>query len=489
MSIKHLLQETYTRTKKLTGIDARTGGGFKQTLSDPQAFSIYAKSLCEGLVGQDADDFMALSEATRIGLMENSMFQLNPYETLTMPVLRVFYPKLIARELVNVMPIDKPDVIKAFVRASFKRNYPGGDAGYDQSFPSVNTDISRGPGVGIDVEATANAGTTNILSEAGLTSANSHIEHDVVITKVTDSTGFSNVTITPTVDGTFSETVEVPGGTDVISGHFDYLNGTVTWSSAQGLVTEISYQAHCSLEENQINPTVKFDVEKIRFITKDRRISAEWTINMEQDVKALFDLDAQSEMVNIIGEQIALDIDREIIGSLIATNSALNPASHRKTFYKTPPAAFTWGNKQWYENVIPVLNDLSAQVYTSSLMGAANVLAANPLDAAIFESLNTFEYVGNSVDGGEVGYRSATVAGGKWKILVSSNVPKGTIIAKYRSSDLARAAYVYAPYVPAILTPYPLGANPSLTILSRYSTKVIRNEALATLTINEGAAP
>ncbi|MCK5018365.1 MAG: hypothetical protein KAS32_15005, partial [Candidatus Peribacteraceae bacterium] len=281
--------------------------------------------------------------------------------------------------------------------------------------------------------------------------------------------------------------VTVNGVSDVISGHINFLDGLFYWSSQTSVVTQVKYQAVCSLEENQINPTVKFDVDKIRFTTVDRRISAEWTINMEQDVKALYDITLQSELVNIIGEQIAIDIDREIVNSLISSNNALNPASHTETFDLTPPTAYTWGRKNWYENVIPKLNKLSAQVYNTALMGSANTLACNPLDAAVFESLNGFEYAGNSVDGGDVGYRAATVAGGKWKILVSSIVPQGKVIVKYRSNELSRAAYVYAPYVPALLTPYPLGAIPSLTIMSRYSSKMIRNGAIAVLNITDTA--
>ena len=484
--MKQLLKETYTRTKRMTGIDPRTPQGFKQVITDPNAFSIYAKSLAEGLSPSDADDFMTMSETTRVAIMENSMYQLNPYETLTMPVLRVFYPRLIARELVNVMPIDKPDVIKGFVHAYFKKH---GETTFGHEFPS-NTDISRGPSVGINITKTATPGTTDILAEASLNSTQSHIEHDFQITGVYDGTSgtVAEVSIIMTTDGNFSETVVTNSHeTDVISGHVDFENGTLTWSSANSAVTAVRYQAVCSLEENQINPTVRFEVEKIRFTTVDRRISAEWTINMEQDVKALFDLALQSELVNIIGEQIALDIDREIINALVATNSALNPATHSKTFDLNPPGTFPYGRKLWYENIIPTLNDLSAQIYNSSLMGPANTLACNPLDAAVFESLNSFEYTGTSTDNGDLGYRSATVTGGKWKVLISSVVPQGSVITKYRSNDLSRAAYVYAPYVPALLSPYPLGAIPSLTIMTRYSSKVIRHQALGVLSIVDTA--
>lgn len=42
--------------------------------------------------------------------------QFHPYETLTFPIMRHYYPKLISKQLVDVMPIDKPDVVKAFMR-------------------------------------------------------------------------------------------------------------------------------------------------------------------------------------------------------------------------------------------------------------------------------------------------------------------------------------------------------------------------------------
>lgn len=485
--IKYLLQETTTRVKKMHGIEP-IPQNFRAMIRDRNAFNTYVTGLSEGMDQDETDTFKVLAGNTRVKLMENSMFQINPYETLTMPILRVFFPKLIAKELVNIMPIDKPDVIKTFVHASFKKY---GDDGFNHQFPSVDEDVSRGPGVGVSpsfgtvsVAKEVTEGLTDILAEAGLDSTISHVEKDFVIVGIYDTTNnYVPVTIRPTVDGVFSQKVDTPGGTDLISGRVDFLEGTFEWSSSRGVVTKLAYQAYCSLEENQINPVTKFTNEKIRFVVVDRRISAEWTINAEQDFKALYDINLQSELVNVIGEQIAVDIDREIIGGLITANNALNPDTHTDTFDLNPPEGFPHGRKAWYENVIPPLNKLSAQIYNSSLMGPANTLACNPLDAAIFESLNTFEYTGTSTDGGDVGYKSATVMGGKWKILVSALIPHGKIIAKFRSNNLSKAAYVYAPYVPALLMPYPLGANPSLTVMTRYATKVIRHKAIGMMNI------
>lgn len=482
-----LLRETVDRVKTNRGLDVRHPAQYKAMMASRDAFNMYVNSLCEGLDTKTAGEIKLLCENTRTSILENSMFQLNPYDTFTLPVLRKFYPKLIAKEIVNVMPIDKPNVIKYFLKAKFKKFESGAYGDFTHEFPAMNTDISRGPSTGINISSrSTNPGATvDILATAGLTSAKSHVEKDFEIIAFEDSTATDNpISITTNVDGTFSKAVTSVGGqTDVISGNIDWLNGTFVWSSTTGIVKSVTWKAVCSLEENQINPMVKLELEPIRFVTKDRRISAEWTVNFEQDTKALFDIQIQSELINMIGDQIALDIDREVINTLISANSSLNPDTHTNIFDKNPPTSFTWGPKAWYENILPTLSKLSAQIYNSSHMGSANILACNPLDAAIFESLNSFEYAGNSTEGGDVGYRSATVAGGKWKLYVSSVVPQGTILTLYRSTDNSRAVFVYAPYVPSLLMPYPLGAIPSLTIMSRYATKIIRNEGLGVLKV------
>jgi hypothetical protein len=431
---------------------------------------------------RDQATFKILAENTRIKLLENSMYQLNPYETLTLPILRVFYPKLVAKEAVTVSPMDKPETVKGFLNATFSPS----NSSTQYLAPVTSTDISQGVAVGTPVSAAIAVPNSayNVLKYAGLNNTQAHLERDFTITAVSsDGTAYTNVSIVPAVEGHFSSSVTIGLNTDVISGRVDYLNGTVAISSTTGLVTYARYQVTTSLEENRINPSVKLSVDKIRLYAKDRQISANWTINMEQDMRALFDLSMQAEIVNILGQQIALDIDREIINAIITANQRLNAVTHVGTFARTAPTTYTWGNKYWHENIIPVINQLSAQIYTDTNMEAGNTILSNPLDVAILEDLQGFNYTGTSSADGDLGYRSATVAGGKWKVLTSAVVPQGTMIVIYKPVEDLKSVYIYAPYVPAVLHPYPLGFTPSLTILSRYATALVRSNGIATCTI------
>jgi hypothetical protein len=481
--MKELLQEVYATTKKLSGIDPSKPGNLKAVLVDDAAFDAYVTGLAESIENKkDREQFVMLAENTRINLLENSMFQINPYETLTLPILRVFYPKLVAKELVTVSPMDKPETIKAFITATFTPS----NSALSYNAPVLTPDISQGVAVGTPVTATMPVPSSayDVLAVAGITSVSAHLERDFEITGVSaDGTHFTSVSIVPAVEGHFSSSVTVGASADVVSGRVDYLNGTVAVSSTTGVVTSVRYTVTTSLEENRINPRVQLSVDKIRLYARDRQISANWTINMEQDMRALFDISMQAEIVNLLGQQVALDIDREIISALITANTRLNAASHTATFNRTPPTTYTWGTKYWHENIIPVLNGLSAQIYTDTNIEAGNTIAANPLDVAILEDLQTFNYTGTSSVDGDLGYRSATVAGGKWKILTSAVVTQGTMLMVYKPVEELKAIYFYSPYVPAVLHPYPLGFTPSLTILSRYATALVRSNGIATMTV------
>ena len=482
--MKELLQEVYATTKKLSGVDPSKPGNLKAVLVDDAAFDCYVTGLAESIENKkDRKAFCQLAENTRINLLENSMFQINPYETLTLPILRVFYPKLVAKEAVTVSPMDKPETIKAFIKATFAPS----NSSTSYAAPVTGTDISQGAAIGTPVSGgiPVPSEAFDVLNEISLNSDKAHLERDFEITGVSvDGTTWVTCSVVPAVEGHFSSSVTAPvGGSDVISGKVDYLNGTVDISSTTAVIKFVRYTVTTSLEENRINPSVTLNVDKIRLYARDRQISANWTINMEQDMRALFDVSMQAEIVNILGQQVALDIDREIINALITANTRLNDATHRKTFNRTPPDDYTWGTKYWHENIIVPLNELSGQIYTDTNIEAGNTILANPLDVAILEDLQTFNYTGTSSVDGDLGYRSATVAGGKWKVLTSAVVTEGTMLMVYKPVEELKAVYFYSPYVPAVLHPYPLGYTPSLTILSRYATALVRASGIATLTI------
>lgn len=487
---KELLKESYSFTRKSTGIDPSKPGSFRDLIVSDQNFDTYTNSLAEGLNSRDIPAFKLLAENTRMQLLENSMYGLNPYETLALPLLRVYFPKTIARELVTVIPMNKPEIIRGFVKATFKR------FGDSKSYmaPS-NTDITGGPSVTVPVAEAVDLGTIDILALAGVNAEIAHIEKTFLITGVVVNGETVPMNVSPTVDGTISATVSATDGTtDTLTGRINYLTGVLELASVGAKITKVAFTCTLSLEENTINPRAQFSIEKMRMVAKDRQISSEWTIQMQQDVKALFDVELQSELVAVMGQQLVLDIDREIVNSLLFTCERLNGKLHNDTFdvnpgsYKSGSAVgYAWGPKQWMENVLPKINKLSAAIYNDTNIQTANVIACNPLDATIFESLQEYKYNGSSSDDGDLGYESATVANGKYKVLISQVVPQGKMIMTYKPAEDVKAVWVHAPYVPCVMSPYPLGNNPTCTLLSRYGNQLVRPQGISVLSIIDSA--
>ena len=497
MSVKTLLKEAYNFTKSSTGYDPSKPGSIREVLVNDDAFGMYKNSLSEGLTAEDKAGFNVLAENTRIALLENSTYSLNPYETLALPLLRVFYPKTIAKDLVTVIPMSKPEIIRGFIKASFKRF---GDSNTYMA-PS-NTDITAGPKVTVPVstmtDLTPDGKPIDILAKAGVNSDIAHIEKNFMITAVNLDGETVNCQVTPTVDGTIAATVQKADGsvTDTLTGRINYLTGILELASVNKKIDKVAFKAQLSLEENTINPRASFSIEKIRLIAQDRQISTNWTIQMQQDIKALYDIELQSELVSAMGQQIVLDVDRQIVQNLIYACERMNGPTHNRTFNKNPSqweaetgSQFAYGPKQWMENVLPVLNDLSAAIYVDTNIAAGNILACNPLHATIFESLQEFRYNGSSSEDGDLGYRSAEVAGGKWKVLVSPVVPQGKSLCLYKPTEQIKCTYIFAPYVPCVLTPYPLGNTPSLTILSRNGEQLIRPAGISVLNITDKFVP
>ncbi len=478
--MKELLMESYKTTKKMTGHNPLNPVSHKQILVDDNAFDTYVRSLSEGLSDGLKKEFALLAKNTRRQLLENQTYQLNPYETLTLPVLRIFYPRLIARELVTVQPIDKPEVVKAFLIPSF--NTFGSSTSL--AAPSY-TDVSGTPSIPAAQNQQALVpGTTNVLTVAGLTTAQATIQNDLLIYEVFMGTTSQQVQISPTVDGTIAATVTIDGVTDTLLGTIDYASGTITLTNTAGKITAVNYSVSISLGNNTVQAQVQLNIEKIRFTLRDREITGTWTIPFQQDIKALFDMDVQAEIVTVIGQQIALDIDREIITSLIGTaQSTLVPTSHTSSFSNTPPSTYTWGPKMWFENILPQFSTLSAQIYTDTNIAAGNMIAANPVDAAMLESIEEYSFVGTGSDGGDIGYKEARIANGRWTLLTSPIVPQGTMLITYKPDVDMKAVFYYAPYQPSTILPYPLMQVPAITVLSRYASKLVRPLGLAVLNI------
>lgn len=499
LNTKHFLTESTSFVKKTTSYDPTTNRGIMHICADDNAFNIYAGSLCEGLNDVEKAQLMPLLENTRLYIQEsNSQFNLNPYEMFMFPILRRAFPKTLIKEITTMETMEGPEIVKTFQVPVIYDAF--GNPGVELPSYTAAGDMTKGPDAIVTAANRIPVPTTsvyNILASGvpgvSLDSNTAHVQKDFAIFKAVnandDSTTFD---VQPTIDGLFSHsltiinTVSGDPEEDTIYGKIDYYSGNVEITSKNGVVKFVEYKCSISLEENKINPKIRFDWVKYNIKAVDRQVQLEWTIQNQIGAKKLYDVDMQTSLVDTASNQLALDIDREVIEDMINAN-VMNGPRHTLEFDVNPPMGYMLGEKLWLENIARKINKLSAVIYNDIIYGAGNTIVCNPEDMSYLESIQGFNFVGDAITGGAYGPIVGTVKN-KYKILSSVVVPVGKALMLFKSATPSEVVYWYGPYIPAILQPYPNANKPAVTLLTSYGKRLLRPAGIAVLNIIDTAA-
>ena len=84
-----------------------------------------------------------------------------------------------------------------------------------------------------------------------------------------------------------------------------------------GAVGSVIGSAVWELENNNNIPEIDIKVDSVAVTAMTKKLKAKWTPELGQDLNAYHNLDAEVELTSILSEQIALEIDQEILEDLI----------------------------------------------------------------------------------------------------------------------------------------------------------------------------
>ncbi|GAF93661.1 unnamed protein product, partial [marine sediment metagenome] len=77
------------------------------------------------------------------------------------------------------------------------------------------------------------------------------------------------------------------------------------------------YETYSGLEANATMAEVKLVVSSVTVSVNTRKMKAIWTPELAQDLNAYHSIDAEAELTALLSEELAAEIDREIIRDLI----------------------------------------------------------------------------------------------------------------------------------------------------------------------------
>jgi len=247
---------------------------------------------------------------------------------------------------------------------------------------------------------------------------------------------------------------------------------------------------HWALEGSAEIPEIDIKVDSIAITAQTKKLKAKWTPELGQDLNAYHNLDAEVELTSILSEQIALEIDREILADLVNGATAgtyywsrspglfVNRQTGAELGATAAAPDFTGTVSEWYETLIETINDVSAQIHVKTLRGGANFVVCSPEVANILEFTSGFRAnVTADADKGEIGAVKVGSLSRKFDVMVDPYFPRNVVLVGRKGNSFLESGYVYAPYVPLQVTPTIFGVEdfvPRKGVMTRYAKKMVR---------------
>jgi hypothetical protein len=264
----------------------------------------------------------------------------------------------------------------------------------------------------------------------------------------------------------------------------------VTGTTAVNTQFTAKYRVYKEMEfEDQIGE-VSFDLDSVTVSVTERKLRAQWSPELAQDVSAFHNIDAEAELTALLSEQVAAEIDREILRDLrkgAAWNLRWDYNGWKRGTSANPLTQYT--QKDWNQTLLTAINQISAQIHKSTLRGGANWIVVSSEISAIFDDLEYF-HVSNAApeqDQYNMGIERVGTLAGRYQVYRDPYFPANTVLLGHKGTSLLDTGYVYAPYVPLQLTPTmynPFNFTPIKGIMTRYAKKMVNNRFYGRITVD-----
>jgi len=250
-----------------------------------------------------------------------------------------------------------------------------------------------------------------------------------------------------------------------------------TYSSFSGFSAAWAEYATLELETNM--GEVSFKLDEVVVSVEERKLRATWSPELAQDVSAFHNIDAEAELTAMLSEQVAAEIDREILRDLRKAG-AWQLRWDYNGWRKASSAASPYTQKDWNQTLITKINQISAQIHKSTLRGGANFIVVSSEISAVFDDLEYFHVsdANPEQDQYNMGIERIGSLSGRYQVYRDPYAPAYSIIIGHKGKSLLDTGYIYAPYVPLQLTPTmynPFNFAPVKGIMTRYAKKVVNN--------------
>jgi hypothetical protein len=250
----------------------------------------------------------------------------------------------------------------------------------------------------------------------------------------------------------------------------------------------VAWAQYDSLELETEIGEVSFKLDSVTVSVTERKLRATWSPELSTDVNAFHNIDAEAELTSILSEQIAAEVDREILRDL----RKVAPWQKRfdvEGWRKLKGFSTNYTRKDWIQELFTAINQISAQINKSTLRGGANWIVVSAEISALLDTMEYFHVTDASAESAQynMGIEKIGALNGRYQVIVDPYAPHWSLIMGHKGKSLLDTGYIYAPYVPMQLTPTmynPFNFAPIKGIATRYAKKVVCNKYFGAIRVD-----
>lgn len=374
------------------------------------------------------------------------------FTTFGFPLIRRVFPNLIANELVSVQPISMPTAMVFYLDFLYGTSIRGTTVG-DNIVGDFNPNYAGGMVRGLKIGT--GTGAETVFTVAG--AANLPVLAGSAIVYVDGSPVAFTLT-------------------NANTGEF-----TLGAAPAQNAVVTVDYNLSTPTEAGDNIPEIDFNMTSDSVVAETKKLKAKWSLESQQDLLAYHGLNAETELLAILGDEIRREIDRQIVNDLYNVASAGNV-----NWTAAVPQNYNGSDREYRLTLWEAIIDANNLIYKRRFRNATWIVA-DPDTCARLEKLDGFveaprEWAGTA----GMGLERFGVINNRFTVYKDPMAPANKMLLGHKGASMFETGYVYAPYIPLYTTPVFTDPNTLQTVrsvMSRYARKPLITDLYATVSI------
>ena len=348
-------------------------------------------------------------------LEENSAASaIGSYSPILIPMLRRIMPALIGSQIFGTQPLSAPSGLIFALRAVYQNDTVNPTSRTNSVLLTLASATAFA--VGGYISGTGSNGNTGI----GVVryKENNNLLVEVISGTFVATYGVDNVQTYSASETTISAVYTNEALFSVILSGY---SGTYSTADGEALSTDMK--------------EVGFEIETKQALAKTRKLKAKWTNELEEDLQAIHNMNAEALLSTIASDEIIMEMNREFIAYLITKMGTT-------TAYSYSSADGRWELEK-YQNLMVMVSRVKRQIAVSSKRGQATFMIVSPTVLSVLESAGKLDTTG--VDPIQNVYAGNALG---MKVFVDIYATDDSIYLGYKGATEIDAGIFYSPYIP-----------------------------------------